>query len=136
MGRVALEVVRDLTGALHSKLQRLPISYYDQEQTGRLMARITSDVGSLLIFLNSASLQLVCDLILAAGISVTLLVLEWRLALIAFATLGVSRAGVQSLTACAGGGTRGRRESAPRPTAPALAAVVPPLMFGLNSKVK
>jgi ABC-type multidrug transport system fused ATPase/permease subunit len=87
MGRIALEVVRDLTGALHSKLQRLPISYYDQEQTGRLMARITSDVGSLLIFLNSASLQLVCDLILAAGISVTLLLLQWRLALIAFAIL-------------------------------------------------
>jgi ABC-type multidrug transport system fused ATPase/permease subunit len=87
MGRVALEVIRDLTGALHSKLQRLPISYYDREQTGRLMARITSDVGSLLIFLNSASLQLVCDLILAAGISMTLLILQWRLALIAFAIL-------------------------------------------------
>lgn len=87
MSRVSLEVVRDLTDALHRKLQRLPVAYYDREQTGKLMARITSDVGSLLIFLNSASLQLACDLILALGISATLFALDWRLALVAFAVL-------------------------------------------------
>ena len=32
------------------------------------MARVTSDVGSLLLFLNGGSLQLVSDLVLAAGI--------------------------------------------------------------------
>src|SRR4051794_33906136 len=69
MSRVSLEVVHSVTDALHRKLQRLPIAFYDREQTGCLMARITSDVGSLLIFLNSAALQLVCDLILALGIA-------------------------------------------------------------------
>jgi ABC-type multidrug transport system fused ATPase/permease subunit len=84
MSRVSLEVVRTLTDLLHRKLQRLPVSYYDRAQTGRLMARITSDVGTLLIFLNSASIGLICDLILALGIAGVLLWIEWRLALVSF----------------------------------------------------
>ena len=87
MTRVSLEVVRHLTDALHRKLQRLPMAYFDSRQTGRLMARVTSDVGTLLIFLNSGSLQLAADLMLAAGIAGVLLWLNWKLALVAFAVL-------------------------------------------------
>src|SRR5262249_1402342 len=82
MTRVSLEVVRRLTDALHRKLQRLPMAYFDSKQTGRLMARVTSDVGTLLIFLNSGSLQLASDLVLALGISCVLLWLHWQLALV------------------------------------------------------
>ena len=84
ISRVSLEVVRGLTDAMHRKLQRLPVAYYDREQTGRLMARITGDVGSLLIFLNTASLQLASDLVLAVGIVGTLLWLHGPLALVSF----------------------------------------------------
>lgn len=84
MNRVSLEVVRELTDALHRKFQRLPLAYFDGEQTGQLMARITSDVGSLMIFLGSGSLQLASDLVLAAGIAGMLLWLRWQLALICF----------------------------------------------------
>jgi ABC-type multidrug transport system fused ATPase/permease subunit len=84
MTRVSLEVVRELTNALHRKLQRLPMAFFDREQTGRLMARLTGDAGTLLIFLNGGSLQLVTDLVLAAGISVALVWLRWELALAAF----------------------------------------------------
>ena len=84
MSRVSLEVVRALTDVMHRKLQRLPVAYFDREQTGRVMSRITSDVGSLLIFLNSSSLQLVSDLILALGIALILVWINWHLALISF----------------------------------------------------
>lgn len=84
MNRVSLEVVRELTDALHRKFQRLPLAYFDREQTGQLMARITSDVGSLLIFLGSGSLQLASDLVLASAIAVVLGWLRWQLALICF----------------------------------------------------
>ncbi|HTU91564.1 MAG TPA: ABC transporter ATP-binding protein [Gemmataceae bacterium] len=84
MNRVSLEVVRELTDTLHRKYQRLPLAYFDREQTGQLMARITSDVGSLMIFLGSGSLQLASDLVLAAGIAVALVWLRWQLAAICF----------------------------------------------------
>ncbi|QEH38409.1 Putative multidrug export ATP-binding/permease protein [Aquisphaera giovannonii] len=83
MGRISQEIVRDMRGALHRKLMRLPMAYFDSQQTGRLMARVTSDVGSILGFLNSGFLQLVNDLILAAGIAALLVWLQWRLGLVA-----------------------------------------------------
>ncbi len=82
MSRVALEVVRELTDTMHRKLQRLSTAYFDREPTGRIMTRLTSDVGSLLIFLNGGSLQLVSDLVLATLISGLLFWLEWRLAVV------------------------------------------------------
>jgi ABC-type multidrug transport system fused ATPase/permease subunit len=36
MTRVSLDVVRELTDAMHRKLQRLPVAYFDREQTGRV----------------------------------------------------------------------------------------------------
>jgi ABC-type multidrug transport system fused ATPase/permease subunit len=83
VGRISQEVVVALRGALHRKLMRLPMAYFDAQQTGRLMARVTSDVGSILGFLNGGFLQLINDLILAVGIALMLVWLQWKLALIA-----------------------------------------------------
>jgi ABC-type multidrug transport system fused ATPase/permease subunit len=82
ISRITLEVVRELTDALHRKLQRLEIGYFDREPTGCIMARLTSDVGSLLLFLSGGSLQLITDFILAMAILVFLFWLEWRLAFV------------------------------------------------------
>ena len=83
IGRISHEVVLELRATLHRKLFRLPMAYFDAQQTGRLMAKLTSDVGSLLSFMSSGSLQLVNDLLLAIGIAAVLIWLQWRLALIA-----------------------------------------------------
>ena len=86
-GRISQEVVVELRAALHKKLMRLPMAYFDAQQTGRLMARVTSDVGSILSFVNSGLLQLINDLILAVGIAALLFWLQWRLALIAMVVM-------------------------------------------------
>src|SRR4051812_7843478 len=87
MNRVSLEFVRALTDSLHRKLQRLSLAYFDKQETGQLMARLTNDVGTLLIFLSASSLQLVADLVLALGIFVGLLLLSWPLALVSYIAL-------------------------------------------------
>jgi ATP-binding cassette subfamily B protein len=81
MNRVSLEVVRELTDALHRKVQRLPLGFLDRHQTGGLITRLTSDVGTLLILLNSGTIQLVGDLVLAVGIAIVLVGLNWPLGL-------------------------------------------------------
>src|SRR5207249_7268774 len=83
MGRISQEVVVALRGALHRKLMRLPMTYFDAQQTGRLMARVTSDVGSILMFIRSGLLQLLNDLVLSMTIAILLACLQWRLALVA-----------------------------------------------------
>lgn len=45
-------VMTDTRAALYNKLLALPYSFYDKEQTGRLMSRISSDVESTRIFLS------------------------------------------------------------------------------------
>ncbi len=87
MGRISQEVVVALRGALHRKLMRLPMAYFDAQQTGRLMARVTSDVGSILMFIRSGILQLLNDLILSVAIAILLGWLQWRLALVALVTV-------------------------------------------------
>lgn len=93
MVRVSLEVVKDLTDTLHRKLGRLPLSFLDRHQTGGLMARLTSDVGSLMIFLNTGALQLVSDLVLAVGIVLVLLWMNVGLAMIAVAAVPLAAIG-------------------------------------------
>src|SRR4051812_11579279 len=80
MNHISLQFVRALTDSLHRKLQRLPLTYFDKQETGQLMARLTNDVGTLLIFLSASSLQLMADLVLALGIVIGLLLLSWPLA--------------------------------------------------------
>ena len=89
IGRASQELVVTLRGALQRKFMRLPMAYFDAQQTGRLMARVTSDVGSILVFFNSGSLQLVNDLILGLGVAGVMLWLQWRLALAAFVVLPI-----------------------------------------------
>lgn len=45
-------VMTDVRTALYKKLLKLPYSFYDREQTGRLMSRVSSDVESTRIFLS------------------------------------------------------------------------------------
>ena len=89
IGRASQELVVALRGALQRKFMRLPLAYFDAQQTGRLMARVTSDVGSILVFFNSGSLQLANDLILGLGVASVMLWLQWRLALAAFVVLPI-----------------------------------------------
>src|SRR4051794_34885721 len=87
IGRMSQEVVVALRGALHRKLLRLPMAYFDGQQTGRVMARLTSDVGTILVFLNVGSLQLANDLVLAGGIAAVLAWIHWPLAVVALVTV-------------------------------------------------
>jgi ATP-binding cassette, subfamily B, multidrug efflux pump len=45
-------VMTDVRAALYQKMLALPFSFYDREQTGRLMSRISSDVESTRLFLS------------------------------------------------------------------------------------
>ncbi len=50
--RLGQLVMTDVRKALYQKLLALPFSFYDKEQTGRLMSRVSSDVESTRIFLS------------------------------------------------------------------------------------
>jgi ABC-type multidrug transport system fused ATPase/permease subunit len=51
-GRVSLAVELDLRNRLYGHLQRLELSFFDRQQTGQLMSRVTVDLQSVRFFLG------------------------------------------------------------------------------------
>ena len=80
-------VMRDLRHELFAHLQRLPIPFFDRNPVGRLITRVTSDVESLNELFTAGVVAGLGDLFTLVAIGVLMLVVEWRLALAAFAVI-------------------------------------------------
>jgi ATP-binding cassette subfamily B protein len=84
-GRLALGVEFDLRDALYGRLLRLSFSFFDSHQTGQLMSRATVDLQNVRFFLGYGLIFLVQHILTIVGVVVILLLVDWRLALVALA---------------------------------------------------
>jgi ABC-type multidrug transport system fused ATPase/permease subunit len=66
-------------------LQRLSLSYYDQQRTGALLSTITSDVQTIQSFASSATLGILVDLFTIVGMLFIMFWLNWDFTLIVLA---------------------------------------------------
>ena len=87
MEYMAQRVIYDIRNAIYNRLQQLSFSFYDQAQTGQLMSRATADVETLRRFLGFGILALLRNLVTFVGVFAYLLALNWRLTLVAMATM-------------------------------------------------
>ena len=84
---VGQQVLRDLRMRLFSHYQRLSMSFFDKENSGRLVARMTADMNALSDVLNSGFLMIVQALFLLIGAIILLFFLSWQLTLISLIIL-------------------------------------------------
>jgi subfamily B ATP-binding cassette protein MsbA len=82
MQTTGMRVTCDLRIAVFSHLQKLSIRFYDERQTGRVVARVTEDAGSLHAMIAGASVTLIGDLTTSLGVFIYLFYLQWQLALV------------------------------------------------------
>jgi len=80
-------VMRDLRDALFAHLQRLEVAWFSRTPAGRVITRLTSDVEALNELFTSGLVDILSDVMVLGGIAGILFALDWRLALVAFATL-------------------------------------------------
>jgi len=80
-------VMADLRLALFRQLQRLSVQFFDRNPVGRLMTRVTNDVETLNELFSSGVVTVFGDLFSLVAIVALMLVLDWRLALVAFAVI-------------------------------------------------
>ena len=66
-------------------LHDLPLRFFDRQPVGRLVTRVTNDTDAILELFASGALNAFSDLLRLGGIVIFMLVLDWQLALIAFA---------------------------------------------------
>jgi ATP-binding cassette subfamily B protein len=76
-------VMTDVRTALYRKLLALPYSFYDKQQTGRLMNRVSSDVESTRIFLSQILIESMSHFLTIILATAALLQQDATLALIA-----------------------------------------------------
>lgn len=80
-------VAYDLRNVIFNKLATLSFSYHDQQQTGQLMTRVTSDVELVRQFLGQALLRLIGAVITVVGAVVLLVQMNALLAVVTVALL-------------------------------------------------
>ena len=84
---IGQRVMREIRLRLFTHLQRLSIPYYDRHPVGRLMTRVTSDVETLNELFSSGLVTVFGDIFALVAIMGMMLMMDWRLALVAFAVI-------------------------------------------------
>lgn len=72
------------------KIDKLPLSFFDKTTNGDLLSRVTNDIDTISPSLQQIINQLFKGVFQLIGVTIAMFVIDWRLALIAFATLPVS----------------------------------------------
>ena len=78
-------VMHDLRHTLYHHVQRLSLSFYDQQRTGDLVVRLTSDIDDAQAFVSSVLLGMVLDVLTLVGMLGVMLYLDFHFTLIALA---------------------------------------------------
>ena len=89
MAFVGTRVITDLRSHLFRHLHTLSMNFHNNMSVGRLMSRLIGDVGVLQEFITWSITGLARSTFNLIGISIAMLLLEWRLALVAFALVPV-----------------------------------------------
>jgi ATP-binding cassette subfamily B multidrug efflux pump len=80
-------IMFDLRMQIYEHLQRLDVKFFDKNPVGRLMTRVTTDVDALNELFTAGVVSVFGDVFALTGIMAAMLMLDWRLALVAFAVM-------------------------------------------------
>ncbi|VAX41625.1 Efflux ABC transporter, permease/ATP-binding protein [hydrothermal vent metagenome] len=80
-------VLTEVRADLFAHIQRLSLTFHSKRRTGDLATRLTSDIGRLQEIVSTAVLPLIAHILTVLGVAIIMLIIEWRLALVAFAVL-------------------------------------------------
>jgi len=84
---VAQRCLADLRVAIFSRVQKLPMSYFDRNPVGRLVTRMTTDVDVLQEMFSSGGMTLIADFIMVIWIIGIMFYMDVKLALVSLALI-------------------------------------------------
>lgn len=87
MAGVSQRIVKSMRKALFSKLQHLPVSFFDTHIHGDLMSRFTNDIDNISSTISSSTVSLMSDVISIVGSFVMMLILNPLLTLASLITV-------------------------------------------------
>lgn len=84
---VSQGVLHDMRSELFTHIQKLSLRFYDNRPVGKIMSRVTSDIGAINELLNGGLTMIIAEGLSLIGIIVIMLAINWQLALACFAAL-------------------------------------------------
>ena len=84
---VGQRVIIDVRSVLFRKFQRMPLSYYDRQQTGTVMSYITNDVAVMQSAIVDNLIELVTEGSILIGSLAMMIYLDWKLSLLTLMTI-------------------------------------------------
>jgi ATP-binding cassette subfamily B protein len=83
---VSAEIGKNFRNKLREKLERLPIRYFDANQTGNILSIFTNDVDAVVGSIQQSLIMLIQSFLTLIGVIVMMFVISWKLTLI---TIGI-----------------------------------------------
>jgi ATP-binding cassette, subfamily B, multidrug efflux pump len=81
---VGQSVLYDLRSELYGHIQQLSLRFYDNRPVGKIMSRVTSDVGTINELISGGVTTILVEGFSLIGIIVLMLSINWKMALVAF----------------------------------------------------
>lgn len=95
---VMSRVLNDLRGMVFDRLLRLPVARFHEESTGKIINTVIGDVRQVVDMINSVFLAFVRDTLVVAGLLIGLMLLNWKLTLIALVVVPLTAVIVRTTT--------------------------------------
>ena len=83
MAQVSNGFARDLRKRISQKINRLPLHYFDHNQTGDILSRVTNDVDTVAQSLDNSLSTIVSEIALMVGVVIMMFITNWVMALVA-----------------------------------------------------
>ena len=82
---VTQNTIESIRNDLFSKLEKLPVRYFDENSTGEVMSRFTNDVDNISMMLDNSLVSLISGSITLVGTIIFMISTSWILTLVTFA---------------------------------------------------
>ena len=90
MNRVAVRVCKKLRTNISTKINRLPLKYFDQNNYGDVLSRVTNDVDTVDNTLSRTLSSIVNAVVMLIGMPIVMFTINWQLTLVALLQLPLS----------------------------------------------
>ncbi len=81
--QVSATVGRDFRNRLREKLERLPIGYFDRNQTGNILSIFSNDVEAVTNVIQQSMIQIIQSFLMIIGVLIMMFIISWQLTIIA-----------------------------------------------------
>ncbi|WP_397447379.1 ABC transporter ATP-binding protein [Polaribacter sp. R77954] len=86
---VGQHIIRDIRAKIFRHILQFKMSYFDNNSVGKLVTRVVSDIETIAAFFSNGVFTILSDILKMFAVTVVMLVLNWKLALITLSILPI-----------------------------------------------